>query len=162
MGLPSAIFQPEQPWHAGERSLQQKQGTVHTSDEMGPHIYHKVIPESYRDMVGPQPHFMVSFFDPESATSWSSLVFGRPGFADCDTSDGRHIDIAAALDPRDGAVVSGLLKPGVMVGAVAIDFMTRRRNRFNGAARPSLTCHESFCTVLHVHKLPSAGSQNQR
>ena len=123
----------KQPWHAGERILQEKQGTVHTSDEMGPHIYHKVIPASYRDMVGPQPHFMVSFFDVKTHESWSSLVFARPGFADCETSDGTHIDVAAALDSRDAAVAAGLMRPGVMVGAVAIDFMTRRRNRFNGA-----------------------------
>ena len=104
MGLPGArALKLEQPWHTGERMLQKKQGTVHTSDEMGPRIYHKVIPESYRDMVGPQPHFMVSFFDPETNASWSSLVFAHPGFADCETSNGTHIDIAAALDPRDAA-----------------------------------------------------------
>jgi len=134
MGLPGelGLLKLEQPWHAGERLLQGKQGTVHTSDEMGPRIYHKVIPESYRDMVGPQPHFMVSFFDPDANACWSSLVFARPGFADCETSDGTHIDVAAALDPRDAAAVAGMMKPGIMVGAVAIDFMTRRRNRFNG------------------------------
>mmetsp|Transcript_6467 Transcript_6467/g.14894 ORF Transcript_6467/g.14894 Transcript_6467/m.14894 type:complete len:616 (-) Transcript_6467:287-2134(-) len=130
MGLPS--ISSAQPWHAGERILQRKQGTVHSSDEMGPHIYHKTIPVSYRDMVGPQPHFMANFFDPETNRTWASLVFGQPGFADCNTSNGTRIDVAAALDPRDGAVVDGLLRPGALVGAVAIDFMTRRRNRFNG------------------------------
>jgi len=112
--------------------LQKKQGTVHTSDEMGPIIYNETIPISYRDMVGPQPHFMANFFDPETNRTWASLVFGQPGFADCNTSNGTRIDVAAALDPRDGAVVDGLLRPGALVGAVAIDFMTRRRNRFNG------------------------------
>ena len=137
MGLPGALglLKLEQPWHAGERVLQKKQGTVHSSDEMGPHIYHKVIPESWRDMVGPQPHFMVSFFDPDTNASWSSLIFARPGFADCETSDGTHIDIAAALDPRDAAATAGMMKPGIMVGALAIDFMSRRRNRFNGVIR---------------------------
>ncbi|CAK8994649.1 unnamed protein product [Durusdinium trenchii] len=129
MGLPSSLAQP---WHDGERILQRKQGTVHTSDEMGPHIYHKVIPSSYRDMVGPQPQFMASFFDPETKALWASVIFAAPGFADCETSEGTHIKVKAALDPRDGAAVDGLVRPGIWVGAVSIDFMTRRRNRFNG------------------------------
>eukprot|EP00438_Fugacium_kawagutii_P025222 Skav235375 [mRNA] locus=scaffold6992:46428:48257:- [translate_table: standard] len=121
---------PVQPWHEGERILQKKQGTVHTSDQMGPIIYHKSIPVSYRDMVGPQPQFMASFFDPETANIWASMIFAEPGFADCDTSNGTHLDIQASVDPRDGA--AKMVKPGMLVGAVSIDFMTRRRNRFNG------------------------------
>eukprot|EP00913_Durusdinium_trenchii_P006466 g6077.t1 len=84
------------------------------------------------DMVGPQPQFMASFFDPETKALWASVIFAAPGFADCETSEGTHIKVKAALDPRDGAAVDGLVRPGIWVGAVSIDFMTRRRNRFNG------------------------------
>jgi len=112
--------------------MQLKQNTVASSDEMGPHIYHKVIPERYRDMISPQPHFMASFLDPRTGHVWPSAVFGVPGFADPDASDGRRIDLGAQLDPRDGAALRGLVKTGTPMGGVVIDLMSRRRNRFNG------------------------------
>ena len=50
----------------------------------------EVIPERYRDMISPQPHFMASFLDPRTGHVWPSAVFGVPGFADPDASDGRR------------------------------------------------------------------------
>ena len=108
--MAAALVHPGQPWHLGERTLQLQQKTVASSDEMGPHIYHKApdvfpserfetekkpqigqaktqriqkllvnehfccrlvwlpwqaIPDSYQDMIGPQPHFMASFLAEE-------------------------------------------------------------------------------------------------
>lgn len=40
--MAAALVRPGQPWHVGERQLQLQQKTVASSDEMGPHIYHKV------------------------------------------------------------------------------------------------------------------------
>lgn len=121
---------PGQPWHLGERALQLQQKTVASSDEMGPRIYHKVIPESYQDMISPQPHFMASFLG-EDGRVWPSAFFAPPGFA-LPQHGGRQIQLNAQLDPRDGAAVNGLVKNGTLMGGVTIDFMSRRRNRFNG------------------------------
>lgn len=49
---------------------------------------------------------MASFFDPETKALWASVIFAAPGFADCETSEGTHIKVKAALDPRDGAAVA--------------------------------------------------------
>lgn len=97
---------------------------------MGPRIYHKVIPESYQDMISPQPHFMASFLG-EDGRVWPSAFFAPPGFA-LPQHGGRQIQLNAQLDPRDGAAVNGLVKNGTLMGGVTIDFMSRRRNRFNG------------------------------
>uniref|UniRef100_A0A0G4HNU1 FAD-binding FR-type domain-containing protein n=1 Tax=Chromera velia CCMP2878 TaxID=1169474 RepID=A0A0G4HNU1_9ALVE len=128
----TALSDGVQPWHAGERFFQERQGTVKSSNELGPVIYHATIPHSYRDMIGPQPHFMLSFLDSSTGRVWPCQIFDKPGFADPFPSDGRRIDLSATLDPRDGAAVGGLLRNGTSVGCVQIDWMSRRRNRFNG------------------------------
>eukprot|EP00127_Corallochytrium_limacisporum_P004611 Clim_evm25s169 gene=Clim_evmTU25s169 len=121
-----------QPYHGGERYMQHLHGSVTTSNEFGPIIYHKLIPGPFMDMVDRQPHFMVCFWDAEHELLWPSALFGVPGFADPYASKGKRIDFATGLDPRDGALVSGALKEGTLVGGVQIDFTNRRRNRFNG------------------------------
>lgn len=130
LSMAAALVHPGQPWHLGERTLQLQQKTVASSDEMGPRIYHKVIPESYQDMISPQPHFMASFLG-EDGRVWPSAFFAPPGFA-LPQHGGRQIQLNAQLDPRDGAAVNGLVKNGTLMGGVTIDFMSRRRNRFNG------------------------------
>ena len=128
--MAAALVRPGQPWHVGERQLQLQQKTVASSDEMGPHIYHKAIPESYQDMISPQPHFMASFLA-EDGRVWPSAFFAAPGFA-VPRERGQRIALDASLDPRDGAQVHGAVKTGTLMGGVTIDLMSRRRNRFNG------------------------------
>src|SRR5262249_17475407 len=62
------------------------------------------------------------------------LLAGSPGFVRS-SEDGTGLDVSVLPDPGDP--IAPAISDGSSIGAVAIDFATRRRNRVNGIVRPA-------------------------
>lgn len=137
----------QDPFHAGERLVQERAGEANAARRTGV-IIGSSVPTGAIPFLGEQRTVAVGGQD-EHGAAWASLLVGRPGFAS--TEDGRTV----VLDRTGLGVLSGdpmwrALRAGAFVGLLAIDFATRRRLRINGvvstadARRIEVSVRESF------------------
>lgn len=118
---------PESPFHAGEQAVQDRLGVRKALEarvrRAGIRNY---LPEQHRLFFSELPFLLVGSLD-ANGQPWATLRVGQPGFIT--SPDPRTLHIAAAPLPHEPA---GPIEEGDFVGALGIQFHTRRRNRVNG------------------------------
>ncbi len=134
-----------EPWHAGERALQQRAGSRDTLADVGQRVLRDHMPEQHRGFFALLPFLLAGSVD-DAGQPWASVLAGPPGFAHAPTAQSLRIDaLPAQDDPLHAALV-----PGAPLGLLGIQPHTRRRNRLNGwvaevdAAGFSVTVGQSF------------------
>lgn len=131
------------PWHAGEKSMQQRLGVAESMEVMGRRVIRDYLPEQHRDFYRQLPFLIVGSVD-ASGAPWASIVEGPAGFLN--SPDVKTLRISADIDPEDPAYAN--LKVGAGIGLLGIELHSRRRNRMNG---PVLTRDEHGLTVAVEH-----------
>ena len=109
-----------EPFHDGEKALQQESGAFGTLSVAGPRVIRSYMPDQHRSFFAQLPWLVVGSLDAQGQP-WASALAGPPGFV-------------RAPDPQQLVVqapLAGLL-PGAPVGLLGIEPHTRRRNRMNG------------------------------
>jgi uncharacterized protein len=115
------------PFHAGERALQQSVGLRERMASVGARVIRDFMPEQHREFFAQLPFLIVGSTD-DTWQPWASVLHGRAGFAH--SPDPRHLRIDA-LPPR-GSPLQASLRPDAPIGLLGIEPHTRRRNRLNG------------------------------
>ncbi len=116
-----------QPFHAGEKQVQQRLGVDERMAEVGARVIRDHMPEQHRRFLAQLPFILVASVD-SLGRPWGSLLVGAPGFLQ--SSDPRTLHIAAR--PAHGDPLAKGLGVGAPLGFLAIELQTRRRNRVNG------------------------------
>jgi hypothetical protein len=142
------------PFHEGERAVQQLFGVRERMAEIGSRVIRDAMPDQHRDFFAKLPFVVVAAAD-ANGDPWVSAIAGAPGFVDSPTA--QQLTIAAARD-RDDPVLGAGLRVGAAIGLLGIEPHTRRRNRANGtigALDPStltIEVRESFGNCpRHIH-----------
>ena len=115
------------PWHAGERALQERAGARERMAEIGPRVLRDAMPEQHRLFFQELP-FIVLGSVSSDGSPWASILAGPPGFVR--SPDPRTLEIATRPSPGDPLAAS--LAVGAPIAALGIQLETRRRNRANG------------------------------
>ncbi len=123
--LPGWSF-PGSPFHPGEQQVQERLGVRERMEAAGRHVLRNAMPQQHRDFFAHLPFLVLGTVD-DDGQPWASIAAGAPGFLS--TPDERTLRVAAP--PPLGA----FLRDGGDIGALGIDFATRRRNRANGLVR---------------------------
>jgi predicted pyridoxine 5'-phosphate oxidase superfamily flavin-nucleotide-binding protein len=117
----------DEPFHRGERAVQQRSGIGARMEEIGRRIIRDFMPDEHRALFAELPFLVIGSLDARDRT-WASVVFGPPGFA---TSPDEHTLVVAAT-PLSGDPLGAHAVDGAPVGVLGIQLETRRRNRMNG------------------------------
>ncbi|WP_426810832.1 pyridoxamine 5'-phosphate oxidase family protein [Pseudomonas sp. WOUb67] len=115
------------PWHAGEKTLQEKVGVAERMEAFGQKVIRDHMPDQHR-MFYHQLPFMVAASVDALGRPWATLLEGLEGFVS--SPDPRVLTIDTTL-PADDPATPGLVA-GQAVGLLGIELHTRRRNRING------------------------------
>jgi len=115
------------PFHPGERALQDRLGVRNVMARIGPRAVRDYLIDQHRAFFEQIPVLFYAALDREGQP-WASLVCGPPGFIR--SPDSQHLCITT--QPLAGDPVFSQLKPGDDVGLLGLIFHTRRRNRANG------------------------------
>jgi predicted pyridoxine 5'-phosphate oxidase superfamily flavin-nucleotide-binding protein len=118
---------PESPFHAGEQAAQDRLGLREALEarvrRAGIRNY---LPDPHRAFFNELPFLLIGSLD-EHGQPWATMRVGPPGFIT--SPDAQTLHMAGSTLPHDP---SGALRVGDVVGALGIQFHTRRRNRVNG------------------------------
>ncbi|MDX1299728.1 MAG: FAD-binding oxidoreductase, partial [Pseudomonas sp.] len=68
------------PWHAGEKTLQQRVGVAERMEAFGRRVIRDHLPEQHRDFYRQLPFILLGSVDAEG-NPWASILEGLPGFA---------------------------------------------------------------------------------
>jgi predicted pyridoxine 5'-phosphate oxidase superfamily flavin-nucleotide-binding protein len=117
----------ESPFHAGERSAQERVGARERSERGGRRMIRDFMPEEHRQFFSALPFIAVGSLDAQGRP-WASIVSGEPGFVTSPTP--RSLIVGAA--PPSGDPLRENLRASAALGALGIQLETRRRNRANG------------------------------
>lgn len=120
----------QSPWHAGEKTLQEKAGVAERMEAFGQKVIRDHMPDQHR-MYYHQLPFMVAASVDALGRPWATLLEGPEGFVS--SPDPRVLTIDTTL-PADDPATPGLVA-GQAVGLLGIELHTRRRNRINGQIR---------------------------
>lgn len=109
-----------EPFHDGEKALQQETGAFGTLSVAGPRVIRSFMPEQHRSFFAQLPWLVLGSLDGQGWPQARALA-GPPGFMQ-------------SPDPQQLVVQAGAagLAPGDPVGLLGIEPHTRRRNRMNG------------------------------
>ncbi|AOX07967.1 MULTISPECIES: pyridoxamine 5'-phosphate oxidase family protein [Pseudomonas] len=118
------------PWHAGEKTLQEKVGVAERMEAFGQKVIRDHMPDQHRTFYHQLP-FMVAASVDAQGRPWATLLEGPEGFVS--SPDPRMLTIHTTL-PADDPATPGLAA-GQAVGLLGIELHTRRRNRINGQIR---------------------------
>ncbi|WP_043203547.1 pyridoxamine 5'-phosphate oxidase family protein [Pseudomonas putida] len=118
------------PWHAGEKTLQEKVGVAERMEAFGQKVIRDHMPDQHR-MFYHQLPFMIAASVDALGRPWATLLEGPEGFVS--SPDPRVLTIDTTL-PADDPATPGLVA-GQAVGLLGIELHTRRRNRINGQIR---------------------------
>lgn len=118
------------PWHAGEKTLQEKVGVAERMEAFGQKVIRDYMPDQHRTFYHQLP-FMIAASVDTLGRPWATLLEGPEGFVS--SPDPRLLTIDTTL-PADDPVTPGLVA-GEAVGLLGIELHTRRRNRINGQIR---------------------------
>lgn len=114
-------------WHEGERKLQALAGTRERLEQRGHVVIRDHMPDQHREFFTDRNQMFLSTLD-ASGQPWATLIEGDVGFVTSPTP--RRLSIAAMLPLGDPAADG--FRDGAPIGAVGLEFATRRRNRVNG------------------------------
>jgi len=118
------------PWHAGEKTLQEKVGVAERMEAFGQKVIRDYMPDQHRSFYHQLP-FMVAASVDALGRPWATLLEGPQGFVS--SPDPRVLTIDTTL-PADDPATPGLVA-GQAVGLLGIELHSRRRNRINGQIR---------------------------
>ena len=118
------------PWHAGEKTLQEKAGVAERMEAFGQKVIRDHMPDQHRIFYHQLP-FMVAASVDSQGRPWATLLEGPEGFVS--SPDPRQLVIDTTLAADDPATPG--LAAGQAVGLLGIELHTRRRNRINGQIR---------------------------
>lgn len=122
-------MQIRNPFHDGERQVQERAGEALKAERSSPMIADTIMAAAL-PFLRQQQMLVVGSASPQGDL-WASILFGPPGFVESD--DGKTLRIRLAKGTRDGDdPLWGNLIPGKNIGSLAIDLATRRRLRING------------------------------
>ena len=115
------------PFHRGERELQLQLGMRDKMERLGQRMIRDHMPEEHREFFSQLPLLLVGTVD-AAGRPWASVLVGKPGFLD--PTDAQTLKVRALPiygDPLGKSIIEGL-----DIGALGLEFHTRRRNRVNG------------------------------
>ncbi|NQD56666.1 2Fe-2S iron-sulfur cluster binding domain-containing protein [Pseudomonas sp. CM25] len=118
------------PWHAGEKTLQEKVGVAERMEAFGQKVIRDFMPDQHRIFYHQLP-FMIAASVDADGHPWATLLEGPEGFVS--SPDPRQLTIDTTL-PADDPATPGLAS-GQAIGLLGIELHTRRRNRINGQIR---------------------------
>ena len=121
------------PWHAGEKTLQEKVGVAERMEAFGQKVIRDYMPDQHRTFYHQLP-FMVAASVDAQGRPWATLLEGPEGFVS--SPDPRQLTIDTRL-PADDPATPGLVA-GQAIGLLGIELHTRRRNRLNGQIRQAV------------------------
>ncbi|RCL24126.1 FAD-binding oxidoreductase [Pseudomonas sp. AFG_SD02_1510_Pfu_092] len=121
------------PWHAGEKTLQEKVGVAQRMEAFGQKVIRDYMPDQHREFYHQLPFMVAASVDPQGRP-WATLLEGPEGFVS--SPDPRQLTIDTQL-PADDPATPGLAA-GQAVGLLGIELHTRRRNRLNGRIRQAV------------------------
>ena len=111
------------PFHPGEQTIQQRLGVRERVEVGGRHLIRDFLTEEHREFYASLPFLVLGTIDAAGQPT-PSVAVGEPGFASLPHAKALRIIID---QPQAKA-----FEIGTDVGALGIDFATRRRNRVNG------------------------------
>lgn len=114
-------------WHAGERAMQSVAGMRDALEQSGRVVLRDQMPLQHRQFFAERQQIFLCLLD-EAGWPWATVLEGDIGFV---TSPAPQILTIAALPDEADPARAGI-SHGAHVGALGIDFSTRRRNRING------------------------------
>jgi predicted pyridoxine 5'-phosphate oxidase superfamily flavin-nucleotide-binding protein len=114
-----------QPWHAGERALQQRAGVAERMAENGPRVLRDHMPQQHRDFYAELPLLLASSLDSDGQPC-ASLLAGAPGFAF--SPEPRTLRV----QPAWTEAWHEPLHEGAPIGLLGLQAHSGRRNRLNG------------------------------
>ncbi len=114
-------------FHAGERALQARAGSLERLAEVGTRVIRPAMPDQHRAFFAQLPFIVTGSVD-AAGQPWASVLAGPPGFVTAPAADQLHI----AAQPGAGDPLTESLIAGAPVGLLGIEPHTRRRNRANG------------------------------
>ena len=121
------------PWHAGEKTLQEKVGVAERMEAFGQKVIRDYMPDQHRSFYHQLP-FMVAASVDALGRPWATLLEGPEGFVS--SPDPRVLTIDTTL-PADDPATPGLVA-GQALGLLGIELHSRRRNRINGQIRQAV------------------------
>jgi hypothetical protein len=124
---PIAMTRTDSPFHAGERSVQERAGVRARIEAVGRKIIRDHMPDEHRELFAALPFLVLGSVDAERRP-WASIVAGSPGFV---TSPDPH-RLRVDATPVSGDPLRESIADGAPVGVLGIELATRRRNRMNG------------------------------
>jgi uncharacterized protein len=118
---------PQEPFHEGERAVQERVGVRDKVAAFGPRVFRDFMPDQHREFFRQLPFVIVGTVDAEGQP-WATVLANPPGFIE--SPDPRELFIRAR--PRAGDPLLDTLAAGAPIGLLGIAPHTRRRNRMNG------------------------------
>jgi len=119
-------------FHEGERAVQVRAGEALMADRNGAMVSRTVV-RAARPFIESQFMVVVASADGENRL-WTSMLYGRPGFAHSPDGDAVRVDVPyGARDLADPLWAS--LRAGAPLALMFIDLGARRRYRVNGNVR---------------------------
>ena len=117
----------QSPFHAGELAVQERVGVHERAERSAAHSIRDHLIEQHRDFYTLLPMLFIGFVDADGKP-WASILTGTPGFSHA--LDERRLRINAL--PLPGDPLAAVLRDGLSVGCLGLQWETRRRNRVNG------------------------------
>ena len=117
----------QSPFHAGEIAVQERVGVHERAERSAAHSIRDYLIEQHRDFYPLLPMLFTGFVDADGKP-WASILTGTSGFSHA--LDERRLWINAL--PLPGDPLAAVLRDGLSVGCLGLQWETRRRNRVNG------------------------------
>jgi ferredoxin-NADP reductase/MOSC domain-containing protein YiiM/predicted pyridoxine 5'-phosphate oxidase superfamily flavin-nucleotide-binding protein len=121
------MSEAKSPFHRGEKEIQSRLGIEEKMGELGRRMIHDQMPEQNQAFFSRLPLLIVGTID-ATCRPWASALTGEPGFVRAAGSDALNV----TARPTYGDPLGESLADGTDIGALGIDFESRRRNRVNG------------------------------
>ena len=120
------------PFHRGEKEIQSRLGLADKMEELGGRMIRDHMPEEHQTFFSRLPLLIVGTID-STCRPWASALAGEPGFVGAAGSGALHV----TARPIYGDPLGEALVDGADLGALGLEFQTRRRNRVNGKVNRS-------------------------
>lgn len=160
------------PFHAGEQSIQIREGKREAIESFGRRAIRPYMPEQHREFYQHIPFLVVGSVD-NDGDPWASLLTGKKGFISSNSPT--HLGLNGT--PFDGDPLAlALQRVDAPLGLLGIELSTRRRNRVNthvvsfSKGLTHLAVDQSFGNCpqyiqtrdIHFHRKPDVKAENQQ